>query len=54
LKADADALKEVMASLEVVVIEDADHPGCIASPKFRESMLEFLARHSATAVDGRR
>ena len=50
LKADADALKEVMSNLEVVVIEGADHPGCIASPKFRESMLEFLAKHSRTAV----
>jgi len=51
LKADADALKEVMANLEVVVIEGADHPGCIASPKFREAMLEFLAKHSMTAAE---
>jgi pimeloyl-ACP methyl ester carboxylesterase len=54
LKADADALKEVMSNLEVVVIEGADHPGCISSPKFRESMLEFLAEHSRRAVDSRR
>lgn len=51
LKADADALKEVMANLEVVVIEGADHPGCIASPKFRESMLEFLAKHSRAPAE---
>lgn len=50
LKADADALKDVMANLEVVVIDGADHPGCIASPKFRESMLEFLAKHSRTGA----
>jgi len=48
LKPGVDEMSAVMANLEVVVVEGADHPGAIASPKFRESMLEFLARHPMT------
>ena len=50
LKPGVDEMSAVMANLEVVVVEDADHPGAIASPRFRESMLEFLARHSIGAT----
>ena len=46
LKPGVDEMSAVMANLKVVVIEGADHPGAIASPKFRDAMLEFLARHS--------
>jgi pimeloyl-ACP methyl ester carboxylesterase len=45
LKPGVDEMSAVMANLEVVVVEGADHPGAIASPKFRESMLDFLPRH---------
>ncbi len=46
LKDGVDALQQVMASLEVVVIEGADHMNATGHPKFRESLLEFLHEHA--------
>ena len=48
LKEGVDAMRGVMNNLEIVVIEGADHGTAVSSPKFRESLVEFLAKHRQT------
>lgn len=45
LKEKVDALKRVMARLEVVVIDDADHGTALTDPTFVDTLLSFLSRH---------
>lgn len=49
LKKDVDGLKNRMAHLEVLVIENADHMTAFASPAFRKALCGFLARQRLTA-----
>lgn len=46
IKTGVEAMAEVMANLEVVVVEGANHLSCFRTDTFRESLLEFLAKHS--------
>lgn len=46
LKSGVDALKLVLPSLEVVVVEGADHMTAFGRPEFRQALLDFLAKNS--------
>ncbi len=45
LKTSTDALKERMANLKVVVIDDGDHISTLAKAEFVEALRKFLAEH---------
>lgn len=47
-KKGVDAMRAVISNLEIVVIEGADHLTAAVSPKFRDSIFKFLARHRQT------
>jgi pimeloyl-ACP methyl ester carboxylesterase len=51
LKAGVDALRGVMANLEVVVIENTDHLTAFSSPEFVKGLRGFLAKHSAAGKE---
>lgn len=47
LKAGVDAMQGVMANLEVVVIDGADHMTAFSNPLFPESIIKFIKAHAA-------
>lgn len=49
LKAQVDALKRALPSLDVVVIPGADH-GALSHPDFSAKTIEFLRRHPLTSA----
>lgn len=50
LKVGVDRLQEVMANLNVVVLEGADHMTALPHPLFVKTLKQFLKDHSATPV----
>lgn len=45
LKEGVDSMAKVMANLEVVVIDGADHMQAFGRPEFKAAMKDFLAKH---------
>jgi pimeloyl-ACP methyl ester carboxylesterase len=51
LKKGVDELKDRMANLRVVVIDEADHITAFARPEFLKELREFLGKHSPKAPE---